>query len=257
MLLVLAGLGLAAGYPVVLLPGKLGTAYVVPELVPRAEALAISAQALELADQQWAEDRHCSFSSRDIDCMKDVEELPFLEKWTGDIWATKVRPALASSYGLAVEDLLIEDLFVARYDAGKRDELANHRDSSLLSFSVLLSDETAFDGGATYFDALGASVPLRAGDALLHCGEILHGGSKTTRGTRLILVGFVQVIADNVDEAIRWESTRDLGRLAQLERVHAWLGRTDKPMIYKSATPAAVLKATRKIDANLALKALR
>jgi hypothetical protein len=95
------------------------------------------------------------------------------------------------------------------------DRLELHRDGSLLSFSLLLNDPDQFEGGGTYYDALridadtnsiiydddissvlfdgGVIRPKRAGDAVLHCGKILHGADTVTSGNRTVLVGFVDV----------------------------------------------------------------
>ena len=152
--------------------------------------------------------------------------------------------------------LELEDCFVARYDAGARDLLAPHRDGTLLSFSLLLSDEAAFEGGATAFPAYGA-VPVATGSALLHSGQMLHGGAQTTRGTRVILVGFVAVDAAVVDRAVLAKASRDLGRLTQLRRVRRQLRKRGLPMIFKRATPQALLKASLAIDRSVATAALR
>ena len=56
-----------------------------------------------------------------------------------------------------------------------------------------------------------------AGDAVLHPGQTRHGGRRTTRGTRIIAVGFVEidgfeVTVDGYDGAASERHQRDLGR---------------------------------------------
>ena len=115
--------------------------------------------------------------------------------------------------------LCLIDAFVVRYDADAGDgaELAPHRDAGPLSFNVLLSDGNAFDGGATTFvDADFDGVDEDAGDAVLHPGQTRHGGRRTTRGTRSIAVGFVEidgfeVNVDGYDGAASERHQRDSG----------------------------------------------
>ena len=134
------------------------------------------------------------------------------------IWARRVRPALSRCYAVPEADLRLEDCFVARYDAGRQAALAPHRDATPLSFNVLLSDARDFDGGATVFsDADDEVLPTAdAGDAVAHPGQLLHGGRETTRGTRLVAVGFVGVAG--ADAAASAAHGRDLGRAATLKR---------------------------------------
>jgi hypothetical protein len=92
---------------------------------------------------------------------------------------------------------------------GGQAALELHRDASLLSFNVLLSDTSAFSGGGTVFPhlaersggcagSLGCDVAdadgvvrLTRGDACVHGGGVLHSGRAVTCGRRLLLVGFV------------------------------------------------------------------
>ena len=93
-----------------------------------------------------------------------------------------------------------------RYDArvagaGQR-ALEPHRDGSLLSFNVALTDPAAFEGGGTRF--VGAGVVARAereGDLVVHSGKLLHAGETVTAGARDVIVGFVIVSGASVNEA--------------------------------------------------------
>ena len=84
----------------------------------------------------------------------------------------RIRPALAEAYALPEASLWLFDCFVAVYAAGSgADALEHHRDATLLSFNVLLSDASAFDGGTTEFADVGDDSRSDAGDA--RCGN--HG----------------------------------------------------------------------------------
>jgi hypothetical protein len=117
------------------------------------------------------------------------------------------------------------------------DRLELHRDGSLLSFSLLLNDPNHFEGGGTYYDALryvdndtengstnniinntvlfpgGAIRPSRAGDAVLHCGKILHGADTVTSGNRTVLVGFVDVHERCIRPGVLGEACKEFGRM--------------------------------------------
>jgi hypothetical protein len=120
--------------------------------------------------------------------------------------------SFSDRYGIDVEDLSYLDLFVANYmvNDGSSDDVMDrlelHRDGSILAFSLLLNSPDEFNGGGTFYDALrdvpptlgilhpgGVIRPERAGDAVLHCGKILHGADTVTWGSRTVLVGFVDV----------------------------------------------------------------
>jgi hypothetical protein len=123
------------------------------------------------------------------------------------------------------------------------DQLPLHRDGSILSFTITLNRPNIdFIDGGTCFDALnnvqmiynatntnsdnnnnnninatlllnddetmfhsngGIIRPQQNGDGIFHCGKLLHGGSKITSGTRIVLVGFVDVLRnDDNDEDV-------------------------------------------------------
>ena len=115
-------------------------------------------------------------------------------------------------------ELLLRELFFVKYEAAEEDEeaavesatkragLPLHRDGYLMSFNILLSrpdDElrpvaTAgdFAGGGTRLETLGAcACPARIGDVFMHSGRMLHGADPVTRGTRYIIVGFVEAVS--------------------------------------------------------------
>ena len=251
-------------------PGRLGVYHRVGELIPRQDALDLERRALALPLGAWETDRHVSFPTRDV----PVEVV--CDDFEDAVWARRLRPALAAAYGLPEAALSLEDCFVARYDAtpdgAGADRLSPHRDSSLLSFNVLLSDAAAFDGGATVFDdddddgdvmdAADAGDDgdvmdaADAGDGVLHPGQLLHRGRRTTRGTRVLVVGFVGVDDGAVDDAAPFASARDLGRVAQLRRVGRRLRREGRPCVFRVAGDGALERRRRAADAAFARSAL-
>jgi hypothetical protein len=161
----------------------------------------------------------------------------------GDMWGLvgsvigeRLYPLLARQYGLAgAGELWLKELVVIKYQPrlgtplaapptithAAPDGVARHRDSSVLSFNVLLSLPTDFAGGGTLFPSMAADtgearssdggtggssrgsgdseqvapVMLGQGDAVLHSGKVEHEGVAVSAGTRYVLAGFVQVCA--------------------------------------------------------------
>lgn len=152
---------------------------------------------------------------------------------------------------------------------GSLDRLELHRDGSLLSFSLLLNSPTEFTGGGTFYDALrdvvivgsptnctsdnnnnnnnnkhndtcdkatllhpgGVIRPLRAGDACLHCGKLLHGADTVTSGSRTVLVGFIEVAERCYRPGVLAKACTDWGRMdvaafrhrRQMEQGNGWV----------------------------------
>jgi len=138
----------------------------------------------------------------------EILKVPALREWLLQRSQNTIFPILASCYGFSAAELHYMDLFLVRYDGdtgGAQRGLMPHRDRSLLSFNLLLSDPSSFDGGGTAFDALGgeehAVRPEHIGDLTMHPGKARHAGVQITRGTRYVLVGFVGVRSPRVDAA--------------------------------------------------------
>jgi len=96
-------------------------------------------------------------------------------------------------------------MFFVRYDGEGQQALNVHTDSSHISFNVLLNDE--FEGGGTRFhnrrDSTHEDARPKPGQVLINNAMVHHEGLPTTKGTRYILVGFM-----NVDVKDPWTSSR-------------------------------------------------
>ena len=236
-------------------PGRLGTAFRIKGCVPREDALAIGKKALALPPDAWDSERHVSYATRDASA-HDVEP-----DFDSIVWS-RVRARLAHCYDLPEASLCLIDAFVVRYDAAAGDgaELAPHRDAGPLSFNVLLSDGSDFDGGATTFvDAEFDGGDEDAGDAVLHPGQTRHGGRRTTRGTRIIAVGFVEidgfeVNVDGYDGAASERHQRDLGRASNLRRLQS---RSLGTAFARVCAETAVVRRERRADAAFACEMLQ
>ena len=147
----------------------------------------VTCQALiDLADVHgsvhgWSTGRHKHFPTVDIAVDQDTSP-EIYDKLRPSVVDATILPTLAMHFGHfdAKTELTIADMFVVKYEAatveaeaeaaetadrsvsasseratGGQDRLAFHRDGSLLSFSILLSDPADFDGGGLRFHSLG------------------------------------------------------------------------------------------------------
>jgi len=91
----------------------------------------------------------------------------------------------------ALVSVVIHDAFVVRYTHGAQNHLPLHQDESSHSVTMALNDDSDYDGGGTYFEALGGAVRPPAGKALVFDGQLVHGGDPITKGTRYIIAAFL------------------------------------------------------------------
>ncbi|KAJ1625930.1 hypothetical protein T492DRAFT_1036184 [Pavlovales sp. CCMP2436] len=94
----------------------------------------------------------------------------------------------------AVSCSTLPSVAVSGAGRGARAGLGLHRDGTLLSCNVLLNAPSEFEGGGTYFAAEDRTVSAGSGDCVIHCGQLLHGASPVLRGTRLVLVAFIDEV---------------------------------------------------------------
>ena len=184
--------------------------------------------------EQPDSDRHATYATCDF----PVDECETLESYLQEIgFDDRIFSELNQLYGVSHQDMSYLDFFCAHYHAKPNDEqtavattmdrLEAHRDGSLLSFTIVLTPPTDFQGGGTFFDTLrdveceddpvlqpgGVIRVLRAGDAVLHGGKLLHGADMITSGNRTVLVGFIDVAEWCYRPGILSATCRDWGRM--------------------------------------------
>ena len=136
----------------------------------------------------WTTKRHNKYPTTDL----PVDKIPSI---FGIILETlnTITEKIKLSYGLTDNMTIdINDLFVVKYNDNAQNHLEMHCDGSFLSFNILLSDTKDFEGGGTYFDDGIISYPEQ-GDILIHSSKIKHAGLAIVKGTRYLLVGFVNI----------------------------------------------------------------
>ena len=171
-----------------------------------------------IAVEGWASARHKFHPTVDY----PVARCPAAAAWMRRRLAERIFPAMAAAFGLAAADLRLHECFVVRYEPGGQPALELHKDGTLLSCNFLLNRRAEFGGGATCFAApvavhehrggeeSGGGVAserqelddVDVGDVVLHCGQLLHGASPTTKGVRYLLVCFVDVDQGDLGELL-------------------------------------------------------
>ena len=139
----------------------------------------------------WSMRRHAHFPTTDL----ETSSVPAIREWVVPRLSETFLPTMGRLFQVAVERLQVQEVFFVKYEAGGQPGLALHRDGEALSFSILLSHPSEFDGGGTQLESLGMTVrPDTRGDVFMHCGQMRHGGCEVTRGVRYLLVAFVDVV---------------------------------------------------------------
>ena len=87
--------------------------------------------------------------------------------------------------------------FVVRYRAGEQDRLMPHHDASIYTINIALNRVCVdYEGGGCRFIRYNCSVTeTRKGWSFIHPGRLTHyhEGLRVTKGTRYILVSFVDL----------------------------------------------------------------
>lgn len=138
----------------------------------------------------WTQERH---TQPTLD--QPIQNIPALHSRIVDFLEQEAFPKVAALYQLPADALAIREAFVVKYDASSQ-KLDLHRDASILTLSIALNDASEYTGGGTYFASLQRVLPLpHAGDMLIHCGKLQHGGWTVKSGTRYLLVCFIDCSA--------------------------------------------------------------
>ena len=203
--------------------GTLRTAHLVRGLFTHVECSWLLRELRDAASLHgWHGSRHRHYATEDL----PLWQAPVAASWVRQQVQERIFPCMAAAFGIPWSDLRLQECFAVRYEPGGQPSLSYHRDNTLLSFNVLLTDD--FSGGGTCFGVpisvklwpdggvallssssaaggskegghmlaldSGSSVPGERGACLLHSGQVLHGAGAVSTGVRVILVGFVSEI---------------------------------------------------------------
>ena len=136
----------------------------------------------------WTTKRHDDYPTTDNQITKSWKCYPFLKK----IIETKIFPNLSKLFQLNQNKLLINEIFIAKYDGDDikaQHYLDYHVDGCEFSFIITLNDN--YTGGGTHLKKKNKYIHLKTGDIVIFCGQTKHAGLPVTHGTRYILPGFI------------------------------------------------------------------
>lgn len=147
----------------------------------------IVAQAEQHAERfGWSEGRHIDYDVRptqDLPVQAIFDET-FLLK-LHDRFATKIWPEMAREYELNPALIRPSDLFITKYNASRKENLLGpHRDKSPFSFVITLN--SGYEGGGTYFFETETLWAPAVGSALFFSGSQLHAGKLTSLNSTLL-----------------------------------------------------------------------
>ena len=153
----------------------------------------------------WTTSRHFAVPTTDVPLRHLTSLLPSLSRALRDV----LLPAAAVAYYPAATAraarLRVLDGFLVRYEAGEQAGLPTHCDQSLLSYTIALNEPTEYEGGGTFFRAIGAALDApHAGHAVLFPGRLEHAGQPITRGTRYVIVLFIGLEDNGSGRAEGW-----------------------------------------------------
>jgi hypothetical protein len=157
----------------------------------------------------WGTVRKSSVKTTDV----AVEDIAPLRPWLRSLLETRLWPLVHAAYPELADGsstvsseggasrMRIHDAFIVRYDADcdKSFHLPEHSDTSAVSFTIALNESSEFEGGGTWFEALGSKdgegrvVDAEIGRVCAFAGPMRHAGYPITSGVRMILVLFTYV----------------------------------------------------------------
>lgn len=182
---------------------RAGQVHVAPLLSPEecSSLINIAEEHDKWGAREGPEQRHRHYSTKDVEAggrrlmAQPLRDLPNGTARLERLWREHVGPMLCGCFDISAQHLWPADVFIIKYDASPgstaRRSVATHKDSSVISFNILLSPTGDFTGGGTQFTCLPPPPLLPSqGECLAHLGQLPHSGEEITSGRRYILVGF-------------------------------------------------------------------
>ncbi|KAI9505819.1 hypothetical protein BX070DRAFT_220828 [Coemansia spiralis] len=147
---------------------------------------AFSRAELILILTSWTTQRHGAFPTRDVP-IKDTSVSSMVFGRLKDM----LFPLLAKHTGISADKWRFRDLFVIGYHEDHQRALELHSDGCLASLTLLMNDTGEFEGGGTYFEKFDLHIKQEPGDAWIHDAKLSHSGVSITRGSRIVMVAFM------------------------------------------------------------------
>mmetsp|Transcript_46455 Transcript_46455/g.92229 ORF Transcript_46455/g.92229 Transcript_46455/m.92229 type:complete len:351 (-) Transcript_46455:62-1114(-) len=138
----------------------------------------------------WKEDAH-EYAKTDDVKIWNLESPKALTAFRNHL-VKPMKDLIAEHFKLPERLIEVQDGFVVRYKEGKQTALDYHRDGSVISAIVTLSEADEYEGGGTMFRD-GSTYRPEQGSAIIFPGQLEHCGLKITSGTRFICTMFFKV----------------------------------------------------------------
>lgn len=159
----------------------------VPSLLCAEEcAILVDAARRRAKEIGWRAAQHGRYTTEDIKMgsLGDARAISIFEQRAVSPLITQI----AEAFQLSATSLEVSDAFLVRYDPNGQASLPRHRDGSIVSATVSLSNSDDYVGGGTCID--GITFCPEQGGAVLFAGARVHSGQLVTKGTRYILTIF-------------------------------------------------------------------
>ena len=177
-------------------------------LLTASECMALVAEA-DCQDDAWCSGSRTAQYAARAGSSISVAQLPTALRLVNERLLPALLPAIGIAFPTAFRDvssLRLQEARLVKYNASAgQTELGMHRDGPVVTASVALNSPDEYGGGGTLIEALdragrgtgagGAAHPSAAfrpgrGCAVLHPGNVRHGGAPISSGVRYILVCF-------------------------------------------------------------------
>lgn len=196
------------------------------DLLTREESLALCDAARVTAERSgWGANSHDNHETKDVKIRNLISTaaISIFEKKV----AEPMMEAIAEHYQLPRKLLRVEDAFIVRYAMDSQRSLGYHRDGSLVSSIVTLSNNGDFVGGGTAFRD-GSLYKPQQGSGIVFSGQRLHCGREITKGARYILTLFFACGSLSCrDEAVQRDKEDDQERRDSEGTSGVWGGIAD------------------------------
>eukprot|EP00930_Biecheleria_cincta_P024210 TRINITY_DN17355_c0_g1_i2.p1 TRINITY_DN17355_c0_g1~~TRINITY_DN17355_c0_g1_i2.p1 ORF type:complete len:314 (-),score=54.63 TRINITY_DN17355_c0_g1_i2:46-987(-) len=160
------------------------------DLLTPEESLVLCDAARVTAERSgWGAQSHDNHATKDVKIRNLISSaaIAIFEKKV----AEPMMEAITEHYQIPRKLLRVEDAFIVRYAIDSQTSLGYHRDGSLVSAIVTLSNPKDFVGGGTAFRD-GSLYKPEQGSGIVFAGQRLHCGCEITKGARYILTIFFQ-----------------------------------------------------------------
>lgn len=164
--------------------------YTYKDIIPHEICDKIIKSCEEIAGNETWPLMHSAYKSSSI----SLDSLDIFNQFMSDVFEKNIIPAIEESYKYNFS-WNIRDIFINKYDcAHNANGLSPHKDGSHITLNIALNDKSEYENGGTKFIDDNEVISLDKGEMLIHCGKELHTGVQITKGTRYVMVIFMDFV---------------------------------------------------------------